>query len=69
MLWNVDSMDSRIKQITSSQIVESVERQLKGKRKATILFHSSSSRSETVKALPEVIEYLIDNGYTISCIE
>lgn len=69
VLWNVDSMDSRVKDITSSGIVEAVERQLKSKQKATILFHSTASRTETVKALPEIIEYLIDNGYSISRLE
>lgn len=69
VLWNVDSMDSRVKDITSSTIVETVKKQLKSKQKANILFHSTASRTETVKALPEIIEYLIDNGYSISRLE
>lgn len=69
VLWNVDSNDSRIKGITSSGIAASVKSQVKGKREAIILFHSTSAKGETVKALPELIEYLINNGYTISSLD
>ena len=69
VLWNVDSMDSRIKGITGSEIVAAVKNQLKNKNKAIILFHSTSAREETAKALPEIIEYLIDNGYSILRLE
>lgn len=69
VLWNVDSMDSRGKGITSSGIIEAVKSQVKNKRNAIILFHSTSAKKETVKALPEIIEYLIDNGYRILRLE
>ncbi len=69
VLWNVDSMDSRIKGITSSEIAAAVKSQLKNKSKAIILFHSTSAKEETAKALPEIIEYLIDNGYSILRLE
>lgn len=69
VLWNVDSTDSRVKGITSDEIAAAVISQLKKKDNATILFHSTSAREETVKALPEIIEYLISNGYSISRLE
>lgn len=69
VLWNVDCMDSRVKGITSSRIAAEVKNQVKNKRNAIILFHSTSARGETAKALPEVIEYLLDNGYSISRFE
>jgi len=69
VLWNVDSNDSRVKGINASGIAASVKNQLKGKQKAIILFHSTSAKAETVKALPEIIQYLIDNGYTIASLE
>lgn len=67
--WNVDSMDSRSKDISSSQIVGYVKYQVKNKSKAIILLHNSASREETVKALPEIIEYLADSGYEILPLE
>jgi peptidoglycan/xylan/chitin deacetylase (PgdA/CDA1 family) len=69
VLWNVDSMDSRVKGINSGEIAVAVKRQVKGKRNAIILFHSTSAREETAKALPEIIQYLIDEGYTIASME
>lgn len=69
VLWNVDSMDSRVKNISGSEIATAVKDQLKNKSNAIILFHSTSARQETVKALPEIIEYLIDNGYSITRFE
>ncbi len=69
VLWNVDSMDSRVKGISSSQIASEVKGQLKNKQNAIILFHNTSARAETAKALPEIIQYLIDNEYTMLSIE
>lgn len=69
VLWNVDSMDSRVKGITSTEIAATVKDQLKNKRNAIILFHSTSAREETAKALPEIIQYLIDNEYNITRLE
>lgn len=69
VLWNVDSMDSRVKGMGSGDIAAAVKSQLKGKREAIILFHNTSARAETAKALPEIIQYLLDNGYSISSLD
>lgn len=66
--WNVDSMDSRIRGIKSEKIASYAINQAKNKKCAVILFHCSATHSETVKALPKVIEYLIDNGFVFSTI-
>lgn len=69
VLWNVDSMDSRVKGITSAAIAAEVKRQVQGKKEATILFHNTSAKEETAKALPEIIQYLLDNGYNIESLK
>lgn len=69
VLWNVDGMDSRVSGITSSEIAAEVKSQVKSRRNAIILLHSTGAREETARALPEIIQYLIDNGYTISSME
>ncbi len=69
VLWNVDSMDSRVSGISSSEIATAVINKVKSKRNAIILFHNTSAREETARALPEIIEYLIDSGYTILSME
>ncbi len=67
--WNVDSMDSRSKDVDSSQILGNVRYQTKTKDKAIILMHNSATRGETVKALPQIIEFLADNGYELLPLE
>lgn len=69
ILWNVDSMDSRSRDITSAEIVNHVINQVKNKRNANIIMHDSGTHIETVKALPEIIKYLKENGFTILPIE
>ena len=51
------------------EITAALKSQVKSKGNAIILFHSTSAREETAKALPEIIQYLIDNGYTILSVE
>jgi len=63
VLWNVDSNDSRVKDIKAEQIFNNVVDQVKNKRTAIILFHDT--KSESIKALPWVIDYLIENGFEI----
>jgi len=63
VLWNVDSNDSRVKDINADQIYNNVVDQVKNKRTAIILFHDT--KQESIKALPRVIDYLIQNGFEI----
>lgn len=63
VLWNVDSNDSRIKDIKAEQIYNNVVDQVKNKKNAIILFHET--KSESVKALPMVIDYLRESGFEI----
>jgi len=63
VLWNVDSNDSRVKDIKAEQIYNNVVDQVKNKRTAIILFHET--KSESIKALPRVIDYLIQSGFEI----
>ncbi|OGO76866.1 MAG: hypothetical protein A2Y23_06450 [Clostridiales bacterium GWB2_37_7] len=65
ILWNVDSMDSRSKSITSAEILSSVISQVKNKKSAVIIMHDSGTHMETTKALPDIIKYLKENGFTI----
>ncbi len=68
ILWNVDSKDSSSSTISSKEIVNNVIAQVRNKSSAIIIMHDSSSHSETLKALPEIIEYLQDNGFSIKVI-
>lgn len=65
ILWNVDSMDSRGKGVSSATILNNVINQVKNKKSANIIMHDSSTHMETVKALPGIIKHLKDNGFTM----
>lgn len=67
IMWNVDSNDSRVKDIKAEQIYKNVVAQVENKRSAIILFHET--KVESVKALPMVIDYLISNGFEIKAID
>jgi len=41
-----------------------VLKESKNKKKPVILFHDTNAKSTTVQALPEIIENLINEGFT-----
>lgn len=65
ILWNVDSMDSRSRDISSAEILNNIISQVKNKKSAVIIMHDSGTHMETAKALPDIIKYLKENGFTI----
>lgn len=65
VLWNVDSKDSLSRNIGSTEIYNNVVAQVKNKTNANIIMHDSGTHMETVKALPAIIKYLKENGFTI----
>ncbi|SHE35527.1 Peptidoglycan/xylan/chitin deacetylase, PgdA/CDA1 family [Seinonella peptonophila] len=65
--WDVDPNDWK-KGITAAEIIRTVKSQTKNG--SIILMHSAGgSRSETVKALPQIIKYLKSKGYTIVTVD
>jgi peptidoglycan/xylan/chitin deacetylase (PgdA/CDA1 family) len=62
--WNVDSEDASGKYMPKDTIVANVLKESKNKKKPVILFHDTNAKSTTVQALPEIIENLINEGFT-----
>ena len=62
ILWSIDTIDWR-KDSTRYLIVQRIKEKLH--ESAIVLMHPTA---ETVKALPEIIEYLFQNGYKIGTI-
>ena len=63
--WNVDSKDSLKNEVAVDVIVNNVKYQVEKKRGPVILLHE---RKNTVIALPQIIAYLRDKGYTLKSI-
>ena len=59
--WNVDSYDSRSSSNTQKIITETIN-QIKNKKNAVVLMHDIHKK--TVDAVPAIIEYCLENGYT-----
>ena len=60
--WNVDSGDSRKRDVPAADIVRNVK-EGKLSREVHVLMHDSNGHGETVKALPEIISYYKSKGY------
>lgn len=63
--WNIDSGDATRQGVKASEIVQTVK---KGplRRELTVLLHDGAGHDETVKALPEIIHFFKDQGYTFA---
>lgn len=63
--WNVSSGDATGDEISAEQIVSNVLEQSQGCTRAMILMHDTNAKGETVKALPQMIQGLMDAGFEI----
>lgn len=63
--WNVDSGDADAKTVDKDILVENIRSRLGSRSRAVILMHDSHSKTTTVEALPEMIEYIQSRGYEI----
>ncbi|WII38298.1 polysaccharide deacetylase [Paenibacillus thiaminolyticus] len=61
--WHVDSGDSKRRGVPAKEIVSSVKQGALLKE-TVVLMHDGSGHGETVKALPEIIRFYKDKGYT-----
>lgn len=65
--WNVDSGDGMSDNNSSSTLYNNILKEMKllqDKSKVIVLMHDSKGKKSTVEALPSIIKYFKDNGYT-----
>lgn len=63
MDWNVDSGDSKRRNVPASDIVARATDVPAGMSSAVVLMHDGGAHAETVKALPDIIQYYKQQGY------
>lgn len=63
MDWNVDSGDSKRRNVPASEIVAHATDVPAGTSSAIVLMHDGGAHAETVKALPDIIRYYKQEGY------
>lgn len=61
--WNVSAGDASASPPTAEQIVSNVVDGVRGKRQAIVLLHDAAGKSNTVQALPMIIEQLQAAGF------
>lgn len=61
--WNSLSKDSEGGYKSAEQLIEEVKVSVSGREKAVILMHDNYGKEETAKALPQIIDYLKQEGY------
>lgn len=66
--WNVSVGDGNAN-ATHDSIIEKVQSEAANKTKIVMLAHDSGTKTETLSALPELIQYFIDNGYKFGVID
>lgn len=67
--WNVSAEDSVGGHPSANTIASRVLKGCKGKTSAIILMHDSSTNSASAEALPVIIDWLKENGYTFDTVD
>lgn len=65
--WNVDTGDSKRVGVPAKEIIDGVKQGVLGNQ-VIVLMHDGVGHKETVKALPSIIQYYKDKGYTFKVI-
>lgn len=66
--WNVSSGDADASLVSADQLVRNIESQVPGKARIIILMHDAGAKVTTVDALPRIIQYLKQQGYSFGVI-
>ena len=66
--WNVSSGDADASLVPADQLVRNIESQVPSKERIIILMHDAGSKITTVDALPRIIQYLKQQGYSFGVI-
>jgi len=66
--WNVSTGDADAALVPADQLVKNLENQVPGKGRMIILMHDVGTKLTTVDALPRIIQYLKQQGYSFGVI-
>lgn len=67
--WNSLSKDSEGGSKSAPELINEIKQSVQGREKAVILMHDNYGKEETAKALPEIIQYLKQQGYEFKTIK
>ncbi len=64
--WNVDSTDASGNNVPVSKIMKNIKTYGGRNKQDVVLMHDTDAKDTTVQALPQIIEYYIEKGYTFA---
>lgn len=67
--WNVCAEDATASHPSASRILKNIQRDAEGRDLCVVLLHDTKATGQTVKALPEIIEWFQDEGYHFCTVE
>ena len=67
--WNALNGDAEGLNLSKDRLVKRLKSTVKGQKELIVLMHDTDTKTTTAEALPEIIEYLISEGYTFKKLE
>ena len=67
--WNVCAEDATRSHPDAEQILKNIQRDAEDRDTCVVLLHDTKATGETVKALPAIIEWFRDEGYSFATVE
>ncbi|MBU5257024.1 polysaccharide deacetylase family protein [Tissierella praeacuta] len=67
--WNALNGDAEGVNIPKNKLVNRLKSTAKGKKEIIVLMHDTDAKKTTVEALPEIIDYLIKEGYEFRALD
>lgn len=67
--WNALNGDAEGISIPKDKLINRLKSTAKGKKEIIVLMHDTDAKKTTVEALPEIIDYLIKEGYEFRALE
>ena len=67
--WNAMNGDAEGHSKSAEYLIEKTKSTSSGTNQVVLLMHDSTTKKNTVAALPDIIEYFISEGYTFSTLD
>lgn len=67
--WNVCGEDATAAHPNAAQILRNIQQDAEGRTTCVVLLHDTKATAQTVKALPDIIGWFRDQGYTFCTVE
>lgn len=67
--WNALNGDAEGKQVSVGKLISRLKETTKGQQQLVVLMHDTYGKETTAKALPSIIKYLSDSGYSFEKIQ